>query len=399
MRVAGVSLLIASLVGPVAAQDPPAPPAVLVWGHGAARMDLVSGATTPWLDDTHVVQKVCWMAGPGHAAATVFVVEDGQVTSLDADTGRPVVEPASGEGDGRLPVTARPVVSRHVIGLAARGDLLCTVQLDRAPDGAGSGRPFQWCGDPMLPWLPAESGWLNEAPDRVGVNLALERRGLDAVVFAALSPAHGLGPRLWNAEGEVPRPEPKPVEETWFVQGFAMAETAPRCYALMASPFAQTRLMACDFTDGLASGTWTTVNTKPPEADPQFMSLYLCSGDGAAVLIGNGYRIDVIDGVHGGRRTSLALQGVVRDSDAVLDLCLLPLPDGSVWVAGLCRALDEHGSETGGLKVAAWDLATGQLKRCFDAPRGMSQLTALGAGATDTARDAVPGAGPGAGPR
>jgi len=417
MRVVVSWVVIAGQAASVAAQEAPAtttavlpaapvalaaaPEAVLAWGRGLFRVELETGKIDTWLDASHEIKDVCPMQDAAGGAGTVLVLEHGQLLRLDAVTGKPVVVADSLAGD------FRPVRSRQVLDLVRTPDGVATIESDRGPDGSGGGAPFanRYPSGPAMPevapdalgealaaMVPVGPGTpLGEAPDRICFNRVLYDRGEAAEIFAALSPAQGLGPRLWNTDGEAPRPQPLPAEERWFVQGFAMATDAPRCFALMASPFSFTRLMAFDFPDGLASGTWTMLNTKPPVADPQIMSLYLCSSDGSIVLAGNGYRIDVIDGVRGGRRATLALQGIVRDSDSVLDLCLLSPAPGATSVCGLIRETNVHGVETGAMKLAAWDLATGALQRFTNAPAGVNQLTALGA-------DTIGGAGPGAGP-
>jgi len=428
--VAGAARICAQDAAPVLSARP-GPDAVLVWGHGLHRVDLQTGEFVTWLDASHVIRKVCWAPDAGPGAGTVFVVEQGQVARLEADTGRAVAVPLAGGAD------ARAVRSRDVLDLAAAPAGLVAIELDRGPGGDGSGQPF--CAragltppasiaagaaqgasrDPMDLLAPGTP--LDAAPDRICGGTAF---GAEGVAFVALSPAAGLGPRVWNAGGELPRPQPQPADERWFAQGFALAARAPRGFALLAAPFSATRLLACDLSGGLAAGTWSVLRVKLPQSEPQLMSLYLCTADGSGVLVGNGKRLQVLDGGTGGRRAELALADLGADSEVVLDACLVELPhDGAghaavasspgaapggkapggkapgdkapsdevpndgkssdeaprdeAWIAGVFRVTDGHGAWAGAMALAVWDLRTGALLRRLPLPEGVGQVTTL----------------------
>ncbi|HZM00530.1 MAG TPA: hypothetical protein VFD43_09795 [Planctomycetota bacterium] len=385
----------------VSEADRAQPDAVLLWGVGVYQMDLRTGAVTTWIDAQHVLDDVCWAADHGGGTDTVFVLADGQVTRLYADTGAPV------RLLDELPDDPRAVNSGHVIDLASSGAVLSAIGLDRSQNDGAGGRPY-WSGSyTSMAWsnadddprtlgsfamylMPTSDTWLDAVPDRHELNDFLLRNGRGChQIFVQLQPEDRLGPRLWSPNESAPRPLAAPADPP-AVTDLVVATQAPRAIATMSG-----RSLRFDFPEGLASGTWTIVGQPEGSWEPRIL---LCTADGTRFLaVDEGLGVArMIDAMSGEPIMTLAVEElsshpwVVPRAASLVGLphdqarhTFTPRFDGDVclrddaWICGLITDCPACYGERSATHVAVWDLSTGALLKCFQGPKGVRGITTL----------------------
>ncbi|HEX5008752.1 MAG TPA: hypothetical protein VFY71_00020 [Planctomycetota bacterium] len=287
-------MLVALVAGLTAAQTPaagssalqPGPPdRVLLYGQGLWCVNVEAHSIASWLAADHQVADVCGVLDRGCGANTVFVLCDGRVDRLLANSGHPVsvfAEPG---------VVERPVQSGQVLQLEDCIDL-GTIEVP-AGTQTGQTRPAFGSYIPSMAFDDDEGSFamasdltrLDQLPDELFMNYPLWGAGLGNAVFVKLPAAPENVMSCWTRSGQALGN----LDIARFGEGARLLDVAvpthaPRMFALAANAAGELQLGLWEFDPQRHAGDWSVRDLKLHSNAHPLRAI--ATHDGAALFVG-----------------------------------------------------------------------------------------------------------------